>query len=236
MNRNIIEAMHEEQSYIQDRMKGINNSLLERLTKYGYGELSHYFVDKRDYLFNNWIPEIHYIKVADLTTNLEQAILNKQYGVYISVADGLYAFHGSDDIDYDLCKELGVEVAEMRHKGGTIIGCNGDMGIEIVVPRGMGLDFKFFMSKIFEIISKYVDGAEIVGNDILVNGEKVLGSMTRDVNGVFVWAAQVSFCDHLDVIQQICSKKSTKTPGHIDTSLLTKKKFEEEVLAWLLKR
>jgi hypothetical protein len=115
MDRNIIEAMREEQIYIQDRMKGIDNSLLERLTVHGYNELSHYFIDKRDYLFNNWTPEIHYIKIADLTTNLEQAILNKQYGVYISVADGLYAFHGSDDIDYDLCKELGVEVAEMRH-------------------------------------------------------------------------------------------------------------------------
>ena len=228
-------AMQEEKRYMQDRMSGIDTSFLSRLSEYGYNDLNSYFEDKRLYLFNEWKPDVFPIDVKNITVDLENAIINKKYGIYISQTDGLYAFHGSDLIDYDLCNELNISVAELRHNGGTIIGGQKDLGIEIIAPAELGIEGSFIMNNIYRIISQYVKSAKIDGNDILVNGEKVMGSMQRRVGNVFVWAAQISFEDHAEIISQICNKQSVKKPSFIDNSLLTKDKLESEVLKWLLK-
>lgn len=233
--RDLIGAIKEEKLYISDRMNNTNTSLLKRLNSYGYSSLDEYFHDKREYLFNQWIPEVIYIDVSTLTTELEKAVREEKYGIYISISDGLYAFHGSSDIDYEFCKNLGVCVAELYHQGGTIIGSSLDLGIEIVAPSYIGLDSNYVMNKFYEIISKYVDNATIAGNDILVNGEKVMGSMCRHVGNTFVWAAQVSFGDYTDVISKICNKNSVKKPSHIDSNILTRDMLEQEVLSWLQK-
>lgn len=234
--KNLTEAMSEEKKYIADRLNDINSSIIERLSQYGYDNLTDYFKDKKEYLFNEWKPEVIYIDVKDLTVGLENAIHNEQYGVYISVSNDSYAFHGSDYIDYNLAEKLGVYVAELYHKGGTIIGGSGDLGIEIVAPVSIELDADVILKKFYEIISKYMDNVEISGNDILVNGKKVLGSMSRRVGNAFIWAAQVSFEDHSELINQLCNKKSIKQPSYIDSNILNKDMFEKEVLKWLQKQ
>ena len=233
--KDLVLAIEEECLYIADRKNGINTSLLDRLFPYGYNDLSEYFADKRDYLFNQWIPDVIYIDVKTLTTELEKAVREEKYGIYISVSDGLYAFHGTDTIDYDLCDKLGICVAELYHQGGTIIGSNADLGIEIVAPIDLGLDNGYILNKFYNIISKFVDNVNIDGNDILVNGEKVMGSMRRNVGKSFVWAAQISFNDYSNIITQVCNKQSTKKPSYIDNSKLSRNQLEKEVLAWLQK-
>lgn len=217
-------------------MNGIDTSLINRLKPYGYENLSEYFHDKREYFFNQWIPEIYPIDVRNITIELENAVRNEKYGVYISTTDGLYAFHGSDDIDYELCEELDICVAELYYQGGTIIGSAADLGIEIVAPSYIGLDSGYILNKFYEIISKYIDNVTIFGNDILVDGKKIMGSMERHIGKTFVWAAQISFGDYNDIIDKVCNKKSTKEPSYIDNNLLTRDVLEEEVLIWLQKR
>lgn len=234
--KDLLNAIEEEKKYVSDRMSGINTSLLERIATCGYDDLIEYFNDKRDYLFNQWTPEVIYIDVATLTTELEKAVREEKYGIYISVSDGLYAFHGTDEIDYELCEDLNICVAELYHQGGTIIGSNADLGIEIVAPMSIGLDNNYILSKFYEIISKYVDNVMIDGNDILVNGEKVMGSMRRNVGNVFVWAAQISFNDYSDIIAKICNKQSIKKPSYIDSEKLSREQLEKEVLVWLQKQ
>lgn len=233
--KNLIEAIKEEEKYLEEKLNGNNSSLLQKLNVFGYNSLTDYFSEKRDYMFSQWIPEVFYVDVKTLTTELEKAVHEEKYGIYISTANGLYAFHGSDEIDYALCEELGVCVAELYHIGGTIIGSNKDLGIEIVAPANLGLDTNFILQNILRILSKYIDGAIVSGNDILVNGKKIMGSMRRNVGNAFVWAAQFSFEDRSDIIKKICNKKSDKIPGYIDSTILTRDQLESEVVAWLQK-
>lgn len=235
MMKDLSNAIKEEKKYIADKLAGTNTSLPARLSQYGYSNLTEYFHDKREYLFSQWTPEVVYIDVATLTTELEKAIKEEKYGIYISVSNGLYAFHGTDVIDYELCENLDVCVAELYHQGGTIIGSNADFGIEIVAPVSIGLDNDYIVNKFHEIINKYVDNVTMDGNDILVDGKKVMGSMRRNVGKVFVWAAQVSFADYNDIIVQVCNKQSIKKPSYIDSKKLSRNQLEKEVLAWLQK-
>lgn len=185
--------------------------------------------------FNNWKPEIYKIPIKDYAKVTEDAILYGKYGIYISYGEGIHAYHGNQPIDYDLCKELDVEVVELKYNGGTIIGSADDLSIIIISPEEVGLTHEFIINKIVEIISQYIPNTTINSNDILVNGEKVSGSMTRTLMGSFVWAAQISFRDYSDYIAKICQKPAIKKPAYIDSSLLTRDQLEKEIIAWLRK-
>lgn len=231
---NIEKAIEREQSLTASGVK--QKDLFPHLKEFGFDHLSQYYDAKREHLFAKWIPEVYYIDIGEFAQVTEDAIKNGRYGIYIPTEDGVHAYHGTDDIDYALCESLGVRVVELNYAGGTIIGSADDLSILVVFPKEIGMNHPTVINKFCETIGKYVPGVSRHGNDILVDGQKVSGSMTRYVGDSFVWAAQVSFADYSEYIQKICQKKSIKKPAYIDPALLTRDKLEEELIGWLQKR
>lgn len=231
---NIEQAIERERNLTASGVE--QKDLLPHLKEFGFDHLSQYYDAKREHLFAQWIPEVYYIDIGEFAAVTEDAIQNGKYGIYIPTEEGIHAYHGNDKIDYKLCESLGVRVVELNYGGGTIIGSASDLSIMVVFPRNMGMNHPSLIHKFRDIIGKYVPNVTRHGNDILVNGEKVSGSMTRFVGDSFVWAAQVSFADYTEYIQQICNKPQRKKPAFIDNSLLTRDKLEEEILTWLQKK
>lgn len=231
--KDLIGAIAEEKLYVADRMKQINTSLIDRLKPFGYETLEEYFDEKGDFLLNGWKPEVFRIDIEEFAEAVEDAIINGKYGIYIPVAKGFYAYHGTDSIDRELCKKLNVKVVDLNYNGGTIIGSSEDLSIEIVAPSELGIAKNKINEKISKILGNHMEGVEINGNDILVDGKKIMGSMTRQVKNTFVWAAQISFGEYDSFIKQICSKISSKIPGRIQKEILSRDKLESEVLQWL---
>ena len=194
-----------------------------------------YVKAKRAYLRQMWIPEIYRVDISEYAAVTEDAIVNGNYGIYISYGEGIHAYHGNQPIDYDLCESLGVRVVELGYEGGTIIGSEADLSIILVAPVDIGYNHEMIIGKYLEVISKYVPGTTIDGNDILVDGNKVCGSMNRTVGNSYVWAAQVSFANYSEYIAQICTKPPVKTPSFINSEQLSRDTLESEILAWLRK-
>jgi lipoate-protein ligase A len=186
--------------------------------------------------FNEWIPEIYRVPIDEYDRVVENAVLTGQYGVYIPSGEKIHAYHGSYPIDRELCKELNVCVVDLGYNGGTLLGSHKDFTIIIVAPVDMGLNHELIINKYYEIISKYVPNTTIDRNDILIDGNKVCGSMERTIGVVYEWGAQVSFADYSEYISKICNKPQAKKPTYIDSNLLTRDKLEEEILAWLQKK
>lgn len=233
--RDIRSAIEEEKRYIADRLSNLNTNLADRLAVYGYSNLNDYYSDKREHLFTEWKPEVYRIDGEYLATKMEKAIIDGQYGIYIMTTNNIYAFHGNDPIDYKLCEELSVETVELGYAGGTIIGDNQDLAILLVMPREFNITPTMINQKILSIISESIENVEINGNDILVDGKKVMGSMNRRVGDSFVWAAQISFTDHNELITKICNKPAIKKPSYIDKSKLSRDEMEWRLLKWLQK-
>lgn len=226
-------AMREEKSYVADRIQNIDTNLAERLMQYGYPDLKEYFDEKKEYLLSRWTPKVYYIDEDFLDTRMEQNIQNGVDGIYIITPKSeCYAFHGNDEIDYDECAELGVRPIEMHYCGGTIVGSKDDLGILFVIPKDISLSSADIMKKVMEIVHTDCPEAVCCGNDILIDGNKVMGSMTRNVDNHFVWAAQFSFADHGELISKICKKEQKKKPSTFHG--LTRDRLEREVLGWLL--
>ena len=231
---NIEKAIELEHSLTASGVKQAD--LFPHLKEFGFDHLSQYYDAKREHLFAQWTPEVYYIDIGEFAQVTEDAIQNGRYGIYIPTEEGVHAYHGNDKIDYELCESLDVRVVELNYAGGTIIGSAADLSILVVFPRNMGMNHPSLIHKFRDTIGKYVPNVTRHGNDILVNGEKVSGSMTRFVGDSFVWAAQVSFADYSEYIQKICNKPQRKKPAFIDNNLLTKDALEKELLAWLQKK
>lgn len=233
MSVDIVGAIEEEKRYLADRQQGINTSLLNRLVRFGYSMLDNYFTDKKQYLFSQWSPEIYYYDVLEAPQKMEEAILNKKYGIYFLSASSTYAFYGSAGIDMEICERLNVIPTNMSYDGGIIIGDAEDLAIEILIPSEIGICRYDMLQKFSDILNQYIGGVAIDGNDILVNDKKVLGCMDRHVGDVYVWAAQISFTDHTEYICNLSNKAIVKQPGYISDPGLNKEILKEEIVRWL---
>jgi hypothetical protein len=129
--------------------------------------------------FENWEPEVYRVPIKNYSQVVEDAILYEKFGVYISYGSGLHAYHGNDTIDRDLCEKLNIRVVDLYYNGGTIIGSEKDLSIIIVFPTGMDLTHELIINKIVDIIKQYIPETTVSGNDILIEGKKVSGSMMR---------------------------------------------------------
>lgn len=234
MNNIIEQAVEQEKKYdLYNHDEYLK--FVKALRNIGFASFSEYETSKRVYLRQTWVPEVYRVDISEYAAVTEDAIVNGKYGIYISQGEGVHAYHGNQPIDYELCESLGVRVVELGYEGGTILGSAVDLSIIFVAPVDLGYSHLMIIGKYLEVISKYVPGTTVDGNDILVNGNKVCGSMTRTVGNSYVWAAQVSFADYIEYISQICSKQSGKQPSYIDSKLLTRDTLETEILSWLRK-
>ena len=232
---NLEKAMQVEQQLRNENNYNVR-TLAPLVKEFGYNTAKEYLEERNAYLFQNWKPEVFYIDIAEYAEVTEDAVQNGKYGIYISNGEGVHAYHGTDTIDYDLCNELGVRVVELNYQGGTIIGSAKDFSIIVVAPTDIHLEPQLILDKFQEIISKYVPETTASGNDILVNGDKVAGSMTRQVGDSFVWATQVTFDDYSEYIKKICNKTAIKKPVYIDNTLLTRDQLEKDILDWLVEK
>lgn len=228
---NIEKAIKAEQSYLRDKLSGKNVSL--DLSQYGYEDLETYFSDKRDYQLKNCGVEVHETNMDDIESRVENAIMSKTPSIWIPTADEVFVWHGDDTLDRGLCAELGVQVYDMNYIGGTIVSGADDLSFALIVPENIDISTSYMLIKIKSIMDKHFTDVMIDGNDILVDGKKVLGSMQRRVNDMYVFACQISYADRSKYISQLCSKQSVKSPGFIDKEILPKDILKDEVIKCL---
>lgn len=228
-------AIEAEKQYVKARLNGENVSIYDALADYGYSDLDEYFADKREYLFALWKPEVYEVDAEWMATKLWDAIKNGEYGVLVYKTDHPFVYHGTEDIDYALCAELGMDVVELGYNGGSLVGTADDLGLMVIAPADIGLDANYFLQKYQSILAQSFDNVAIDNNDILIDGKKVMGGYSDQVGGSFVYASQFSFADSSALIAQICKKQSAKTPGYIDPQVLSCGQLKQEVLAWLQK-
>lgn len=169
----------------------------------------------------------------NIENRVEDAVLSKTPSIWIPTADTVFVWHGNEPIDEELCNQLGIQIYDMNYIGGTIVSGPEDLSFALIIPESIDIGTSYVLEKIKMIMSEYLDDVVIDDNDILVGGMKVLGAMNRRVNGVYVFACQISYADRTEYIKQLCSKQSVKTPGFIDSGLLPKETLKNEVVRWL---
>lgn len=232
--RDIKAAIESEKNYIHDRIDlGLNVSIYDYLTVHGYDSLDEFENDKKDYLLTTLNPSIFLTDMNDIEDRVESYVIDQIPSIFIPTAEEPFAWIGvRDEIDIALFDQYGIRPYNMRYIGGTIISGPEDLSIAIITPSEYDLTCSYYTERIGKFLSGFFDNVIVTGNDILIDNKKVAGAVSREVNNVFLFATQVSFKDRSSVINHLCPPHGDKTPGCIDSSIISRNDLQNEILSW----
>lgn len=230
----IIGAINKEREYLSFRMKGEEPYIFqEEIKKYGFESIEDYLKAKKDYEFSLLKFEVINIATEEMVLDIFRAIEQQRTAVLFAETDKTLVWNGtSGNLNIEYCTEFNIPIYEFNNGGGTIVSTRGDLNMAISYPENEKFNSTYMLNKIVEIFEKYTDKPIVAsGNDILVDGYKVMGSTMYRVNGMFVFAASVSMSEKNQLISNICLKHSTKQPSYID--FMTADQLREEIEGWL---
>jgi len=238
MEKNIALAIQKEAEYVYDKTHTDNVflSLHDYLAEAGYTDLNEYRRDAKDY----WVKSQDYDIVEEPVINADVPVpylTNKKPAFLYTVnCDYNYAFIPMSYDNYDLLEQYGYTPVKLGYENsnGPILSANGDLRIYIILQKNnyIEITYHYFLIKLKEYLDTYFDNVVISNNDILINGEKVLGGAMIEYDGLLIVVFQINFVNKKEDIIHICGM-SSKIPGYIDSSVITAEQIKNEFISWL---
>lgn len=230
---NIENAIRVEQEYL-DYRRSNGESLSTLLEPFGYVSLDDYFKDKAEYQLKTQNYEYYTLDVDNLFQIMEESFIKERPAVYIVKPTRTVLWHGKDeDPNRELCEQLGYDIISLDYNGGNIVTGVGDFNFVVICRKVVNINTQWFMQKFAAYFSKYFDDVVCNENDILINGNKIMGSMQRESETMFEFATQISFVDRSDDIYRICPPTGGKKPSAIPNGYFSCDDLWDEVLSWL---
>ena len=98
---------------------------------------------------------------------------------------------------YELLEQYGYTPVKLGYENsnGPILSANGDLRIYLILKKNEHIEitYHYFLIKLKEYLDGYFDNVAISNNDILINGEKVLGGAMIEHNGLLIVVFQINF-------------------------------------------
>lgn len=230
----ILKAIAKEKEYLGYRRRGEEPfHLVDAVKECGFATLSDYFNAKMEHSFDKLTFTYIEKPPRECIDYFFRMMDAKETGVVFIDSDEAFVFSGdSKPYDEAYCKEHNIPVYPLYTKGGAIVSTPGDFSIGLCYPASEGVGVQFILSKLRGIFSKHMAKVTVVGNDILVDGMKICGSVMYRQNGMKCFAAHFSFNDNSELIENICAiSGSIKVPTAIDG--MTVAMLKEAVKEWL---
>lgn len=192
----------------------LNNSLTQRFHKSVYensNEMELYYA--LYYMKENFISALSVIfPIEDLSVN---------YGV-------------ENDINKEYCDNNNIHYRFEQRSGGCMVLFPGNIITLDVYPADNFLKQHAFMHDFVDYLQTKGINATTNNNDLIINGKKVIGSLSEMLpepyKGWMYFALSVSINIDENLISNVCTKNSVKTPGALSDYGIT----TEEVMNWLL--
>jgi hypothetical protein len=186
----IVKAIEKEKEYLSYRMKGEEPFyLINAIKECGFKSLAEFFEQKKIYeLANLSFEVIETIPEKGIGDVLNTMAERKTAVVFVNT-EYTFAWNGNhSQFNESYCDACGIPVYPLHTGGGTIVSTKGDLNIGICVPKSTCIDVTFILNRFADIFRKYTyKTVEVNGNDIMVDGYKVLGSSTYENNGMFMF-------------------------------------------------
>jgi hypothetical protein len=238
MEKNIALAIQKEEEYIYDKVNNndVELNIYDYLAEAGYTDLEEYRRDAKDY----WVKSQNYEVVEEPVINVDVPVpyLTNQTPAFLYTINCTYnyAFIPTSYNNYDLIEQYGYTPVKLGYENsnGPILSSNGDLRIYLILKKNEHIEitYHYFLIKLKEYFDRYFDNVEISNNDILINGEKVLGGAMIEYNGLLIVVFQINFVDKREDIISICGI-TPKIPGCVDSSVVTAEQIKNEFLLWL---
>ena len=230
----ILKAIAKEKEYLSYRRKGEEPfHLVDAVKECGFESLTDYFKAKTEYTFNKLHFSFVEKKPSECIDYFFKMMDEKDTGLVFIDSDETFVFSGESKLyNVEYCEKNNIPVYPLYTRGGAIVSAPGDFSIGLCFPETIGADSWFVLDRLKRIFGKHMENVEVSGNDILLNGEKICGSIMYHRNGMKCFACHFSFKNNSELIEKICNiSGSIKTPTVING--LTVKMFKRELSKWL---
>ena len=230
----ILRAITIEKKYLAHKQKGeYPFHLAEKIAECGFRTLEEYFTAKRAHQFGQLTFELADIPPSEVIAEIFRMMEAKETRVLFVDSVETFVFTGeSKAFDEEYCIENGIPIYPLYTNGGTIVSTPGDFSLVICMPDSVCSDVRYILDGLKAFFDKFMSNVEAKGNDIMMDGGKICGSVGYRQNGMFCFAAHFSFNDNSELIEKICGVSgSVKVPSVI--SGLTPYDFKQELSAWL---
>lgn len=231
----ILKAMDIEQEYLKYKLKNEEPfNLVDRIEECGFISLEHYFEKKKQYQFNQLNFEVIQ-STPSKCISVGMSVMETQKTSVVFVDDSeTFVFVGNNKpYNKEYCESNNISIYPLYTNGGTIVGAEGDFSFGICTPVDINIDARFLLRGIKNILARRIPNVTISGNDILVDGYKVIATTNYSSNNMNLFITHVSFSDRYNLIKNICHTDSEpiKIPSYIKD--MTRDEFKQEVKAWL---
>lgn len=139
-------------------------------------------------------------------------------GLVYCVADDCCAVVGSNGgANFEAIEKAGIKKVEIKHEGGTIILSPGDIDIGIFTRGYLGSEIRDnIINTIISFLQEKNIASVISGNDVLIDGRKVVGYGSRMFGNILYSAIHIAVSVDIELIKKICTKPMHKMPKGLD--------------------
>lgn len=159
------------------------------------------------------------IKVTlDEVSDVVFDLLSKQKeGIVYCVADKHCAVVGNNGgADFKAIEQADIKMVQIRHEGGTIVLSPGDVDVGIFTKGFAGKEYReIVVEKIRKKLKETGVETELNGNDLLINGKKVIGFGSRFFGEILYTAIHFAVNTDIELIKKICTKNMNKEPDSL---------------------
>lgn len=148
---------------------------------------------------------------------------------YVIIETPVAIVHKANQVDEEVCKELGYEVVESYNNGGTILANKGDIIFSHLYTHDNGW-VKHFAEYFVEWLKARGLNAVYENNDILIDGYKVCGTCVTRYGRIDFSSAIIGVNTNLEHIKAICKKPMEKIPKGLSEYGITTDEVERMFL------
>lgn len=181
--------------------------------------------------------KVYEYPIEVIKSYIDTSIENGESAVYIATTDKPYAYISDNFTNYELLEENGLSGYTMHYSaadnGGTIIVGKDDLALFAACPFSEDYLSERIDNTIVSFLSEKYDNVKLDGNDILIDGKKVVGTAGNGFNGMMMHMFLASFEDHSVLIDKICPSRHGKIPSHIDRELVDRDDLKNKILECL---
>lgn len=215
-----------------------NPSFADKILSLGFDSLEDFFTQKKIYLLQQSVKDtICDVSNKEAIPSLFSLVEQETPGIVIVIAQEICVHKGKgkeSNLDEDYCAKNNISIYPYDLYGGNILATPGDCSLGLVVPLDVDLDLRFVLEQIKSILDKYLDNLSIQGNDILMDGKKIVGTSSLRTDKFFCFISHFSMNNKTELVEKVCGQPLTgKEVGFINQEILSSNQLKQEVLRWL---
>jgi lipoate-protein ligase A len=204
----------------------------EKLQAFGFADTVEYEQAKKQLRFSNLHLPYEQVDITELADKRQQAVDSCTEVIHLITGSGVFIYAG-DHAEYnqEYCEQN--DIFTFVYPGGSVIVANEhDLAISIISKVHDVHDL--LLNRLCLLLQNRGLNCNVDGNDILVNGKKIIGSAGWRDGCVSLYNFQISFVVNKELIETICYKPMEKEPmGISEISNVTRQEVANRIIQWL---